>query len=407
MELKDGVRELHAFSHFDVLPLRTSTVARSQLGHHHGSGGSSGGGGLDAGDGAGAATTGAAAHSARRAFSAARTAGEVLVWANLGPAKVLRTKTVRNLFIRDKIVPKDADSNASTCADLHKHVASLHAALRVVRTEYDNAAHVADAVAAEEDAIARSPGVAPEDVAAGGVAPASATRTSRSAGHGASARSSSQLSSAGRRSSARGAHSSARSADGGGGAAAAAAAAADGSKAGGDDEEKKDDGEEKEGKEDDEDEDGDGDEEGGRGERRALAGRTARSGAQVEEDASLTAAEADKVLLATALRTVGGVVHVELLALPTPPTVVKGWLLSKTSSALHPPFCGTCAASAHITPLLLHNLTTSPHPHTRCPQCTACRTPQWGRAPVLWRRPSRCACECPSTWWCRPPRAAA
>ena len=100
-------------------------------------------------------------------------AGEVLLWANLGPGKVSRLKTVQSgipagasLALarqqrRDSISTAAAalSSNASgdvptLSVDLTKQVASLNAALRVTRTAYDHTIGVARLAAKQEAEIA-------------------------------------------------------------------------------------------------------------------------------------------------------------------------------------------------------------------------------------------------------------
>lgn len=109
-----------------------------------------------------------------RGFSVPHVASDVVLWTVLGN-KPQRTKIVRNvLLVRDrdsKTGPtqqqqKDADTVMTVCAELHKNVSGLHAALRVVRTDFDCAAENVDMVVAQEAAIVGAEGVTPDDVIA-------------------------------------------------------------------------------------------------------------------------------------------------------------------------------------------------------------------------------------------------
>jgi hypothetical protein len=252
-------------------------------------------------------------------------------------------------------------ASAWLSADLHKQIASLPAALRLLRTEFNHASRAAAVAAAQAAEIATAEAQAQsggldEDGggvrgrSGGGARAGSASRAGRSASRSRPGSASSGS---------RGGRSSARETPRGGG----------GGKEGGED----DDADGGEGKEggggDDEEEDGgsgmtprgdgggSGHQRGGRSGRRPVSG--GRTGAHRPSSAVSVAAGSggaaagqgvapvdsaddgtadDSSAAVDGLRPLGGVVTVELLAMPPAPSLVKGWAITRFMPAAAPPF---------------------------------------------------------------------
>jgi hypothetical protein len=302
-------------------------------------------------------------------FAKERIAGEVIVWASLNENKVSRNKVVRNVLIRDKpnnpAVIAAADAVSTLSVELHKQVASINGALRVVRCAYDHAAGAALYQERQEAAIATQEGVqadmldAANDTATAGAFNLDAARKARLQSRmqaGAAAGSTSLQQQQGAGATGAGAKPSSTGASRKG---------KDDSEDGGSDEEAKededdaaDDENESSGDNEEADEDADPDGEGKEGEhsgeegsgeegekksRRRKKARQHKRSANQRKGAAAAAGPAQYLLpggvdYAASMRPVGGTLHIELLALPKPPVAdLKGWAVARTFPALAPP----------------------------------------------------------------------
>jgi hypothetical protein len=402
VELKDGIREVQVYHHVDVLPTPNSEPVLYQQ-----TADPSLAGGAAASRSTSTAIVSTAASDASasvadaplvRPFVHPRPVADLLFWANLGPGKAVRTKTVRNGQGLDSVrmTPKEADASSTLSVDLHKSVASLNAALRVTRTDFPVAEVAAEFTAYHEARVATTEGLVAEDQweargGGGGAAtaeggylgtsggPGSNLRTARAARASVSAAGAAGMTGVGRRpggsagrSGGGGGRFSSSASRGGGARSAGLERGGAESKEGGDENEEGGDNDDNQadagdndGAQGDAEEGGEGGggaggedfenegstERGGAGtekgsvvsERtgggRGRGGRGAGGGGAGGGDDSIgsTPADQEKLLLSSALRPIGGTALIELLSLQPNATGVKGWLSTRVSPDLSPP----------------------------------------------------------------------